>query len=152
MANAKRIYTIGHSNRTISELLLILRNYDIKVLADVRRFPKSTKNPQFNRENLERQLRKHNIKYYWLGEELGGYRKGGYQEYMKTEDYIKGIQKLLEIVGSTNGNVVLMCSERLWFKCHRRFIADTLTDLGYKVIHIIDLDKVQEHRGSPKSR
>ncbi len=151
MANAKRIYTIGHSNRTISELLLILRNHGIKVLVDVRRFPKSTRNPQFNRENLESQLRKQGIEYYWLGEELGGYRKGGYQRYMKTEGYLKGIEKLLEIVESSNGNIVLMCSEKLWFKCHRRFIADTLVDLGYKVIHIIDLDKVQEHRRT-KSR
>ncbi len=152
MANAKRIYTIGHSNRTINELLLILKSYNIKTVVDVRRFPKSTKNPQFNKEELEKQLKRHGIKYYWLGEELGGYRKGGYQEYMKTKDYLKGIQKLLELVESGNGNVALMCSEKLWFKCHRKFIADTLVDLGYRVIHIIELDRVQEHRRSPKSR
>ncbi len=152
MANAKRIYTIGHSNRTINELLLILKNYNIKTVVDVRRFPKSTKNPQFNKEELEKQLKRHGIKYYWLGEELGGYRKGGYQEYMKTKDYLKGIQKLLELVESSNGNIALMCSEKLWFKCHRRFIADTLVNLGYRVIHIIELDRVQEHRRSPKSR
>ena len=124
----------------------LLKYYDIKMLVDVRRFPKSTKYPYFNRDRLQHKLDKLGIGYLWLGVLLGGFRKGGYEEYMKTEDYTEGINRLLSAIQNTNCNVAIMCSEKLWFKCHRRFISDTLVSRGIEVIHIIDKGKTYKHR------
>lgn len=147
MANTKRIYTVGHSNRNIEEPLRLIKKYNIKVVVDVRRFPKSARYPHFNKEVLDQTLRKHGISYIWLGKLLGGYRSGGYQEYMKTREYRKGINELIRIVEMLNeGYVAIMCSEKLWFKCHRRFIADTLSLKGYEVIHIVEHDRAYKHK------
>ncbi len=146
MAAAKRVYTIGHSNRPLNEFIDLLKRYNIRVVVDVRRFPKSARYPYYNREVLEETLENEGISYVWLGELLGGYRSGGYEEYMKTEGYREGIRKLVEIIERSNKHVAIMCSERLWFRCHRRFIANTLVELGYDVIHIIDKDKVYVHK------
>lgn len=70
-----KIYTIGHSNRGIEELLSLLRAYRIKLLVDVRAFPVSRKYPHFSRENIQQDLSQAGIEYLWLGKELGGYRK-----------------------------------------------------------------------------
>ncbi len=141
MATTKRVYTIGHSNRSLKEFLDLLDKYHIRVIIDVRRFPKSTRFPYYDKENLERILKDKGITYIWLGELLGGYRSGGYEKYMETKEYREGIRRLVEIIEETKDFVAIMCSERLWFKCHRRFIADTLVKLGYNVIHIIDRNK-----------
>lgn len=142
--NPNIVYTIGHSNRELSILVRILSKYGIRVLIDVRRFPTSRKYPWFNRENLEKSLGIVGIKYIWLGDSLGGYRKGGYNEYMKTEEYSSGIKELIDI--SSSKISVIMCSEKLWFRCHRRLISNTLVEKGLEVIHIIDEDKTYKHR------
>jgi len=144
--NNKKVFTIGHSNRNMNEFIEILLKYKVKTLIDVRRFPKSTRYPHFNKEILEQVLQRKGIKYTWIGESLGGYRDGGYEEYMKTKKYLEGINKLIEIICNSPGSIAIMCSERLWFKCHRKFIADTLVERGYEVIHIIDKDKIQIHK------
>jgi len=146
VARAKKIYTIGHSNRSLSDFLEIIKRYNIRIIVDVRRFPKSSRYPYYNREELEKVLRENHVDYIWLGDLLGGYRNGGYEEYMKTSDYLRGIEKLLNIIERVEDNIAIMCSEKLWFKCHRRFIANTLVNMGYEVIHIIDKDKVYTHR------
>ncbi|OYT31035.1 MAG: hypothetical protein B6U94_04495 [Thermofilum sp. ex4484_79] len=138
------IYTIGHSNRSLRELLKILKYYKIDVVVDVRRWPSSKKFPHFSREFLEKELQNSSIKYVWLGDLLGGYRTGGYEKYMKTNDFKKGITKLEKIV--KDNTVVIMCSEKLWFKCHRRFIANELVKRGYKILHIIEIDRLQIHK------
>lgn len=142
---SKIIYSIGHSNRSIKEFLNLIKTFNINVVVDVRRFPKSRKFPHFNQENLCKYLKNINVKYYWLGKELGGFR-GGYEKYMETNSWKKGFDKLLEIV-SVEGNIVaIMCSEKFWFKCHRRFISNKLVKHGFKVIHIISENKVYEHK------
>jgi len=141
----KMLYTIGHSNRKIDMFLKLLNKYDIKIVIDVRRFPKSRKYPWFNKDELRNILSSNNIKYIWLGEYLGGYRKEGYVNYMNTDEYYRGIKMVTKIISSSNDYITLLCSEKLWFKCHRRFISDTLTKMGYKVIHIIDEDKTYTH-------
>ena len=147
MAPTKRVYTLGHSNRSLQEFLEIIKEYKIRRLVDVRRFPKSSKYPYFNRENLARTLRSIGVDYIWLGDLLGGFRSGGYEEYMKTREYLEGIRRLIEIIEETrDGFIAIMCSERLWFKCHRRFIADTLTEMGYNVVHIVERNKVYQHK------
>jgi len=138
------IYTIGHSNRRLEELINILRKYSIEVVIDVRRFPSSRKYPWFNKENLEGSLVASGIGYRWLGDLLGGYRRGGYRSYMDTDSYKRGIQELMSTV--SGNTVAIMCSEKLWFKCHRRFISDTLVEMGYKVVHIIESDKTYTHK------
>lgn len=136
-------YTIGHSTRSAEEFLKILKHYGIEIVVDVRHFPTSKKFPWFNKDELKKNLAKENIKYFWL-EELGGFRKGGYFQYTKTEEFAQGIKKLLEI--SNQGKTAVMCAEILWFRCHRRYISEKLTKLGHKVIHIYDSKKAQEHK------
>jgi len=143
------IYTIGHSTRTLSELIKLLKNCGIEIVVDVRRFPSSKKFPYFRREYLEDQLERNGIEYFWLGDSLGGYRKGGYDRYMKSNDFKEGIADLLSI--AKKGKTAIMCAELLWFKCHRRFISDVLLKLGYKVVHIVDEKRTYEHRLREKS-
>lgn len=117
----------------------ILLSYDIKTLVDVRSFPKS-KMPVFTRENLENLLKREGINYVFLGRELGGFRKGGYEAYTETEDFKKGIDKLESITETANS--VIICAERFPWKCHRRWIARELHKRGWQVEHIIDKGKV----------
>jgi len=137
-----KVYTVGHSTRTLNQFIEILVKYGIEVVVDVRRFPKSRKFSHFNKENLCRELKNHNIKYFHLPE-LGGFRDGGYKLFMKTDEFRSGIKKLLEIF--SNGQTAIMCTERFFWRCHRKFIADELVRLGYNVIHILN-DKVYEHK------
>ncbi|OYT51463.1 MAG: hypothetical protein B6U76_11015 [Desulfurococcales archaeon ex4484_217_2] len=141
-----KAYTIGHSNRQLDEFIELLKQYNIKIVVDVRRFPKSTKYPHFNREILEQELKKHSVKYVWLGDLLGGFRKGGYVNYMSSRDYMEGIGRLMSIIFEYDGRTAIMCSEKLWFKCHRRFISDTLVSRGVEIYHIIDRNRVSKHR------
>jgi uncharacterized protein (DUF488 family) len=138
------IYTIGHGNRNIEEFIKILKYYDIELVVDVRRFPTSKKFPWFSINELPERLMKENINYVWLGEELGGYRKEGYENYIKSEKFKEGINKIEEL--SKSKILAIMCSEKLWFKCHRRFIANILVEKGYEVIHIFDENKKQKHK------
>jgi len=135
----KKIYTLGTSRRSEEDFIEILLNYDIKTLIDVRSFPKS-KIAVFTSENLENLLKKEGINYIFLGKELGGFRKGGYEAYTKTEDFKKGIDKLEGLAGA--GNAVFICAERFPWKCHRRWIARELHWRGWQVEHIIDKGKV----------
>jgi uncharacterized protein (DUF488 family) len=137
------IYTIGHSTRKLDEFIDILKFFKIGILVDIRHFPKSTYNPHFNKENLNAELTKNNINYLWI-EKLGGFRKGGYLEYMKTEEFKDGLDELVKI--AKDNKTAIMCAELLWFKCHRRFISDKLTELGFKVFHILDKKKIYEHK------
>jgi len=101
----------------------------------VRRFPTS-KWEWFKRENLEKALRENGILYEYLGDLLGGFRKGGYERYMKTEAFKSGIERLLKL--AEGRRVAIMCVERIVFRCHRRFISRYLQQFGVKVIQILD--------------
>ncbi|RLE90330.1 MAG: DUF488 domain-containing protein [Thermoprotei archaeon] len=138
------VYTIGHSNRELSEFINLLKAYDVQVLIDVRRFPTSKKFPHFIRDKLRDVLEGEDIEYYWLGDLLGGFRPGGYRSYMKTNEFKRGIQRLMKII-SRGKTTVIMCKEKLWFRCHRRFISDVLVEKGIKVVHIVDIGKTYIH-------
>lgn len=138
------MYTIGHSNRSFDEFIDIIKSYRINVIVDVRRFPSSRVVPHFNRENLEDALRKNGIGYVWLGSQLGGFRKPNYVSYMETHDWDEGYKRLKELI--RRYTLAIMCRERLWFKCHRRFIANKLVREGHIVVHIIDKSKTYQHR------
>jgi len=135
MQEKLQIWTIGHSNRSLETFLNLLNEHEIQVLADVRRFPTS-KLEHFKREALEKWLPKQGIEYVWLGEELGGYRRGGYKKHMRTELFREGIKKLLEI--ARNKRTCIMCMEVNPKYCHRRFISAHLERKGVRVIHIIN--------------
>lgn len=134
-AAGRLIYSIGHSTRSLDELVALLAAHKVEALVDVRRFPRSRHNPQFNREAIEIKLPQRGIEYHWLGETLGGFR-GGYTDYMSTEDFERGLAELEEI--AEGKHTACMCAEKLFFRCHRRFIADALVKRGWRVLHIIE--------------
>ncbi len=142
-----QIFTIGHSTRSLDELIEILRSYDVFTLVDVRHFPSSRRRRQFNRDNPEIGLPKGGIKYYWI-EELGGFREGGYEKYMDSEDFNLGLNKLTKI--AKQKRTAIMCAELLWFRCHRSFVASALTKAGWEMIHIYDEKRKQIHRTRKK--
>ena len=125
-------YTFGHSNLKLEDIKRILQFYAIDLIVDIRRFPTS-KFPWLTRESFEEHFGK---RYLWLGDKLGGFRTGGYENYMKTKDFKDGIDELISI--EKNRRIGIMCSEKLWFRCHRRFVAAHLSSLGFPVAHIID--------------
>ncbi|MFQ5776757.1 MAG: DUF488 family protein [Terriglobia bacterium] len=155
------IWTIGHSTRTLAELIAALQAHGIAVLADVRAFPASRHHPQFSRAHLSAVLPRAGITYCWLGELLGGYRKKtrldsphtalrsagfrNYADYMDTEEFGQGIHKLLKL--AEKKRTAYMCAERLWWRCHRMLISDHLSALcSVEVIHILDEKKTEGHR------
>lgn len=102
----KKLYTLGTSNRTIEEFLEILDFYQIKTVVDVRHWPTSRFFPHFKRENLEKILREQKRKYYHL-ENVGGYRKGGYEKYTKTKDFKEGIENLIQLINKKTSGYYL---------------------------------------------
>jgi uncharacterized protein (DUF488 family) len=151
------IYTIGHSNKSFEEFLTLLQQYHIQAVADVRRFPGSKKFPHFNKEILDEKLSENDIQYLSFPE-LGGRRKPdknsindgwkneafkGYADYMESKEFLTGIDKIM--LCSEKYRIAIMCSEVLWWRCHRRLISDFLTVRGYKVVHILSLTKSEEH-------
>ena len=128
------IWTLGHSNRSQKTFLEMLKEHEIQVLADIRRFPTS-KIEHFKREAMEQWLQKHGIEYVWLGEELGGYRQGGYKAYVRTRLFKDGIERLSEIVRQKG--TCMMCLEPNPKYCHRRFISAYLEREDTEVVHII---------------
>ena len=132
---SKRIYSIGTSTRPLDEFIALLRRYGIDTVVDVRSFPTS-RFEHFKRDSLVRELREAGFRYDYLGAELGGYRRGGYEKYMATHDYGEGLSKLAEI-GSASVTT-FVCAERLPWRCHRRWIGQSLMKEGWEVIHIVD--------------
>jgi len=139
----KNIFTLGTSNRSWEEFIRLLRAYRIEMVIDVRSFPTS-KFVHFKRESMNPSLAEAGYGYYFLGKELGGYRKGGYEAYTQTLPYLAGME-LLERMSSRCRSAVL-CAERLPWRCHRRFIGRSLQERGWKVTHIIDEERVWEDR------
>lgn len=154
-----RVFTIGHSTRTVDELCKILAAHQIVALADVRRFPRSFTNPQFNTDALGVELLKYGMQYVWL-EKLGGRREGlgksskntcwknssfrNYADYMETEQFTEGIGQLIQLCETAL--VAVMCAESLYWRCHRSMIADYLKSKGIEVTHILDQKHTQEHQ------
>jgi uncharacterized protein (DUF488 family) len=155
------IWTIGHSTRSIEELLGVLGVHGIETVVDVRRFPGSRRLPQFGSSALESALTAQGVGYRWIGE-LGGRRQPSpdspndawqhaafraYADHMATEEFATGLFEL-EMIASSAATAV-MCAEALWWRCHRRLIADALTSLGYEVRHIRDASEAEVHRLAP---
>ncbi len=153
-----QIWTIGHSTRKIDIFISLLEENGIKLLADVRQFPGSKRYPQFNQDALADSLGKAEIRYQHFPE-LGGRRKPrpdspniawrnasfrGYADYMETEEFRKGVERLLDLANKV-GPTAIMCAEALWWRCHRALISDFLKVRGIEVIHIVDHNKTELH-------
>ncbi|NIR87611.1 DUF488 domain-containing protein [Candidatus Bathyarchaeota archaeon] len=133
------VWTIGHSNRSVEGFLKLLGEHKISMLVDIRSFPTS-KVEHFKREEMERWLPEHGVEYVWLGKELGGYRRGGYQAHMKTKVFREGIEKLLEL--AKQGRACIMCMEKNPKYCHRRFVSAHLERKGVEMVHILERGQV----------
>jgi uncharacterized protein (DUF488 family) len=127
--------SFGHSTKTLEDFVSLVRGAGIGVVADVRRFPQSRRHPHFSRNRLERELAARGIRYVWLGDELGGFRDEGYDAWMKTDDFARGIETL-EALART-GLPAFMCSEGEPWKCHRRFVSRALFERGHEVSHLL---------------
>lgn len=153
-----QIWTIGHSTRPIAEFISALEANGIKLIADVRTLPGSKRYPQFNQEALKHSLGEHGIRYEHFPE-LGGRRRAkpdsrnsawrnasfrGYADYMETEEWRHGIQRLLEAATGA-GPTAMMRAEAVWWRCHRSLISDFLKIRGVEVTHILDAGKTQSH-------
>lgn len=135
----KKIFTLGTGRRSEEDFVEILFAYNISAIIDVRSFPKS-RIQVFTRSNLEALLKAEGIQYHYLGRELGGFRKGGYESYTLTDSFLQGIEKLESTARDELS--VIICAERFPWKCHRKWIARELHRRGWDVEHIIDKGKV----------
>jgi uncharacterized protein (DUF488 family) len=155
--DAKTVWTIGHSTRTLDELVALLVHWRITAVADVRRFPGSRRYPHFSSEALARSLPRHGIAYRWIPQ-LGGRRKvqphspntswrnasfQGYADHMASAEFADGLAELLAIAGPQR--TAIMCAEAVWWRCHRSMIADLLCVRGWTVLHIADASHAKPH-------
>ncbi len=152
------IHTVGHSTHAAEEFRELLLGRGIEVVADVRRFPASRRNPQFNAEALAASLTEVGIGLVAFGDTLGGRRRPGrgsenggwrvegfraYADHMASEEFAAGLATLQELAG--RARTAVMCAEADWHRCHRRLISDALTVRGWRVLHIDAGGEVSEH-------
>ncbi|MBS1588181.1 MAG: DUF488 domain-containing protein [Bacteroidetes bacterium] len=151
------IYTIGHSTHSLDLFIAMLQSFTIELLADIRSLPGSRKFPQFDKENLALSLPQAGIEYDHLAD-LGGLRKAkkdshnmawhnasfrGYADYMETPEFLLGIEHLERL--ARQKKTAIMCSEAVWWRCHRSMVSDYLKSKGWNVLHIMSEGKSQEH-------
>ncbi|HYG01389.1 MAG TPA: DUF488 domain-containing protein [Chryseosolibacter sp.] len=157
MSTTKHIWTIGHSTHTFEHFLSMLQSFSIDCLIDVRTFPGSRRYPHFNKENLQTALRENGIGYqHFIA--LGGRRKPkedssntawrhpnfrGYADHMASAGFNAAFAELQSLAESKN--VAYMCSEAVWWRCHRSLISDALKAKGWNVRHIMDVQVSKEH-------
>jgi uncharacterized protein (DUF488 family) len=161
---APTLWTVGHSTRSLEEFVDLLRGYEIELVADVRRFPGSRRLPQFGSAALEAALAVHGIAYCWLPA-LGGRRRPdadspnvawrhpafrAYADHVATPEFAEGLFELQLL--ATGLRTVVMCAEVLWWRCHRRLIADVLVSLGWPVIDIRDDRHAEPHQLTSPAR
>jgi uncharacterized protein (DUF488 family) len=158
MPEAKLIvWTVGHSTRSLSEFLDLLKAFQIEALADVRRFPMSRRYPHFNKDLLSKALAEVGIEYVHFPE-LGGRRQPdpnsrntlwrnasfrAYADFMDSVEFRQGMERLLKL--ARRKRTAIMCAEAVWWRCHRSLIADYLKATGIRVCHIVNAKKSEEH-------
>lgn len=158
---SRPFYTIGHSTRTIEEFVELLKPQEIKLVVDVRSVPRSRTNPQYNSEEFAKTLFGFQIGYEHIAT-LGGLRGRksnispsvnafwenknfhNYADYAGSEEFRSGLARLRELGNATT--CVIMCAEAVWWRCHRRIIADYLIATGEMVFHILGANHVAAAR------
>jgi uncharacterized protein (DUF488 family) len=159
------LYTIGHSTRSLEELIDALHAHEIQTLADIRAFPMSRRLPQFNCESLTHTLPAAGIEYVWL-KALGGYRKRvleespnialrnqsfrNYADYMLSPAFEQDVHELLAL--AEKSRTCYMCAERVYFRCHRMLLSDWLVAHGHEIFHIDATGPVKPHKLMPEAR
>jgi uncharacterized protein (DUF488 family) len=159
------LYTIGHSTRSLDELLETLQAHAIQTLVDIRAFPMSRRLPQFNRESLEKSLPPAGIRYVWM-KALGGYRKKtredsphialrnpsfrNYADYTLTAEFESAMAELIAL--SETSRTAYMCAERVYFRCHRMLVSDWLVAHGHEVMHIDGTGPPKPHHLTAEAR
>lgn len=158
------LYTVGHGNRKIEELISMLKETGVDTLVDVRAQPRSRHNPQFNDDALRLACENAGIVYHWAGRQLGGMRAPrpdsphlaldeglrGFADHMDTDVFQKGAAQLLNL--AARDVCAMLCAERDPTQCHRSLIADYLTLQGVRVVHLIAPGETREHALSPAVR
>ena len=159
------LYTVGHSTRSLDELVETLQAHSIETLVDIRAFPMSRRLPQFNRESLAKSLPAAGIRYVWM-KTLGGYRKKSredspniglhnasfrnYADYMLTTEFENSMAELVAL--AEDSRTAYMCAERVYFRCHRMLVSDWLVAHGHEVLHIDGTGPVKPHRLTKEAR
>jgi uncharacterized protein (DUF488 family) len=159
------LYTVGHSTRSLDELIETLQAHAIQMLVDIRAFPMSRRLPHFNRESLEISLPAAGIRYAWM-KDLGGYRKKSrdesrnvglrnasfrnYADYMLTAEFENAMAEL--VAWAEDLRTAYMCAERVYFRCHRMLVSDWLVAHGHEVMHIDGTGPVKPHRLMAEAR
>ena len=154
-----RLNTIGHSTRTFEDLLEALNAHAVRTLVDIRAFPMSRRLPHFNRESLEKSLPAAGITYVWM-KSLGGYRKKmlddspniglrnvsfrNYADHMLTPEFENAMAELFSL--AEQSPTVYMCSERVYFRCHRMLVSDWLVAHRHEVQHIDGPGTARAHK------
>jgi len=129
------LYDVGYGAfKRLEELLEMLKTRRVEVLVDIRAFPRS-RLKGFNRDELEIELKKNGMEYLWLGDRLGGFKRGGYERYSQSDSFKEGVEILLSV--ARNKKVCLMCLERDRRFCHRRFIVEVLKSFGVEVRDLV---------------
>jgi uncharacterized protein (DUF488 family) len=157
------VWTAGHSNRPVEELIEALKSADIELLVDVRRYPASRRNPQFNAETLAATLALNKVAYRHA-EPLGGRRTPlpdspngalrdagfrGFADYIATPEGSEALETLIDV--AQEQRVAVMCAESVPWRCHRSLIADALVARGIEVVHLVG-GKQREHTLTPSAR
>jgi uncharacterized protein (DUF488 family) len=159
------LYTIGHSTRSLDELLEALKAHQIQALVDIRAFPMSRRLPQFNRDSLAQALPAAGIHYVSM-KALGGYRKKvldetphialrnksfrNYADYMLTPEFEQAVSELVAL--AEKARTAYMCAERVYFRCHRMLVSDWLVAHGHEVLHIDATGPVRPHKLMSEAR
>lgn len=154
-------YTVGHSTRTIEEFVELLQVAEVSLVIDIRTVPKSRTNPQYNKVTLPAHLALFKIDYVQIAE-LGGLRRRSknvepdingfwknksfhnYADYALTESFRNGLARVIAL--GRQQRCVLMCSEAVWWRCHRRIVADHLIACGESVFHLMVKNKIEPAR------
>lgn len=160
-----KLYTTGHSDRSMEDFLSLLKQYDIKTLVDIRAYPHSSRFPWFAEDSLREQVNASGIDYHWAGRQLGGMRKPvkpashpaltrdsfrGFAEYMETSAFEHAVSHLLNL--AVKSATAIMCAEKDALACHRSLISDYLVFKNVAVEHIIDKKTCRVHTLSELAR
>jgi uncharacterized protein (DUF488 family) len=152
------IFTVGHGNRAITELIGILQSAGIATLVDIRATPHSTRFPQYEQEALRAAIAAAGMVYHWAGRQLGGRRapaetsrhsaledptERGFADHMDGGDFRQGAAQLTRLAG--RAPVAILCAEKNPQHCHRSLIADYLTLQGVRVVHLLDPGISSDH-------
>ncbi|MBI2774437.1 DUF488 domain-containing protein [Candidatus Dependentiae bacterium] len=161
MNKVLRIFTVGHSTRSIEDFLALLKHYHVTELVDIRTIPKSRHNPQFNGPELAHVLRNHRIGYRHQ-KNLGGLRHThsdsinmawrnvsfrGFADYMQTAEFKDGIRELIDVAHEKT--VAIMCGEAVPWRCHRSLVGDALLVRGIEVEDIYSITSIKPHTLTP---